>query len=141
MIKRKSPGKIFFGWWTVAVTGILTGLGMGLYTYGVSALFKPIASELNFSRATTAVATGIGRLEGGIEGPISGWLVDRFGPRYVIFVGICIAAAGLIAMNFITSLWAYYLVWGFNTALQLADSRSHRCLCSSEVQLGGYGFE
>ena len=69
MIKRKSPSRIFFGWWSVVVTGILTGLGMGLYAYGASALFKPIASELNFTRAKTAVATGIGKLEGGIEPP------------------------------------------------------------------------
>ncbi len=122
LIKRSSYQKIFFGWWMVIVTGILSGLGHAFYSYGFSALFKPLSSELHFNRATTSVAAGIGRLEGGIEAPLTGWLVDRFGPRWVIFVGICITAVGLFLMNFINSLWAYYLVWGLiaGTGINLA---------------------
>jgi hypothetical protein len=44
--KRKHSPKVFFGWWIVLVTGILSGLGHGLYSYGMSALFKPISAEL-----------------------------------------------------------------------------------------------
>jgi cyanate permease len=112
LIKNSSHGKIFFGWWTVLVTGILSGLGYGFYTYGVSALFKPISLELNFNRATTSIATGIGRMEGGIEAPLSGWLVDKFGPRLVMFFGLVVAAAGLILMSLINSPLSYFLVWG-----------------------------
>ncbi|MFC1847569.1 MFS transporter [Chloroflexota bacterium] len=122
MVKSRSYSKIFFGWRTVIITGILSGLGHGFYGLGVSALFKPVASELNFSRASTSVAAGIGRLEGSIEAPLTGWLVDKYGPRWVIFAGICIAATGLPLMYFINSLWAYYLVWGLimGTGINLA---------------------
>ncbi len=112
MIKRRSYRKIFFGWWTVIASGIISGLGHGFTSYGFSALFKPLAAELNFNRAVTSVAAGIARLEGGLEAPLTGWLVDRFGPRWVIFTGVCIAAAGILLMNIVNSLWAYYLVWG-----------------------------
>jgi hypothetical protein len=40
---------IFFGWWAVLVTGIISGLGMGFYVYGISALFKPIALDLGLT--------------------------------------------------------------------------------------------
>ncbi|MFC1954869.1 MFS transporter, partial [Chloroflexota bacterium] len=53
--------------------------------------------------------------EGGLEAPLTGWFVDKYGPRWVIFIGICIAASGLLLMNFVNSLLAYYLVWGFIT--------------------------
>ncbi len=112
LIKRRRFPKIFFGWWTVLAGCILALWGHGYHTYGFSALFKPIASELGFSRAATSVAAGIGRLEGGFEAPLSGWLTDRFGPRWIVLFGIFLIGLGLILMNFIDSLWAFYVVWG-----------------------------
>jgi len=112
MIQAKSKSRIFFGWWIVLVTGILSGLGLGFYIYGFSALFKPIASELGFSRAITSVAAGIGIMVGSLSAPLTGWIVDKFGPRWVTFAGVLIIGIGLTIMNFIISVWGYYLVWG-----------------------------
>ncbi len=112
MIKREKFPKIFFGWWTVLAGGILALWGYGYQAYGISALFKPIASELGFSRTTTSVAASIGRFEGGVEAPVVGWMTDRFGPRWIVFCGIFIIGLALVLMYFINSLWAYYVVWG-----------------------------
>ena len=93
--------------------------------YGFSALFKPLSSELGFSRAVTSVAAGFGRFGGGVTAPLTGWLSDRFGPRWIILFGVSLFSLGLILMNFINSLWAFYAVWGvmvatgLNTALGL----------------------
>ncbi|MFH1381756.1 MAG: MFS transporter [Chloroflexota bacterium] len=111
MIKKKSGG-IFFGWWTVLAGGFLALWGWGYYLSGMSALFKPIASELGLSRAVTSVATGIGRFGGGVEAPIAGWVTDKFGPRWVITFGAFLAGLGLVIMYFIQSVWAYYIAWG-----------------------------
>ena len=112
LVKRiRSPG-IFFGWWTVLAGGILALWGYGYQAYGISALFKPISSELGFSRTATSVAASIGRFEGGFEAPIVGWVTDRFGPRWVVFGGAGVIGLALCLMYYINSLWAYYLVWG-----------------------------
>jgi MFS family permease len=112
--------RIFFGWWTVLVTGIVSGLGLGFYQYGISVFFKDISSELGLSRAITSLAAGIGQLGGGILAPVSGWLCDRFGPKWVTFTGICIAVTGLVLMKFINSEWAYFVTWGVITGLGLS---------------------
>lgn len=80
--------------------------------WGLSALFKPISEELGFSRAATSVVQSIGRFEGGIEGPLLGWMSDKFGPRWIMFSGVIVFGIALILMNYIHALWAYYLVWG-----------------------------
>ncbi|MFC2011351.1 hypothetical protein ACFLUR_03570 [Chloroflexota bacterium] len=64
------------------------------------------------TRAAASLAAGVGRLEGNIEAPLTGWLSDKFGPRWPIFIGTCIMATGLALMYFINSLWAYIAVWG-----------------------------
>ena len=117
MVNRRGYPKIFPGWWTVLVTGITSGLGLGFSSYGMSAMFKPIASDLGLNRAAASLATGVARLQGGLEAPITGWLSDRFGPRWVIIVGLCVICTGLVLMNFINSPWAYYLTWGLTIGI------------------------
>lgn len=60
---------IYFGWWTVIVTGLVSGIGHGFYMYGLSIFFKDIAAELSLSRALTSLASGLGKLEGGLVSP------------------------------------------------------------------------
>ncbi|MFC1954247.1 MFS transporter [Chloroflexota bacterium] len=98
--------------------------GAGYQVYGISALFKPIASELGFSRAQMSVPSSISRLEGGLESPLAGWITDRFGPRWIIIAGIFIIGLSLILMNYVESLWAVYIVWGvvLGTGFNIASS-------------------
>jgi len=112
LIKRRKFPKIFFGWWTVIAGGFLALWGHGFHTYGFSALFKHISEDLHFDRAVTSVAAGIGRFEGGFEAPITGWITDRFGPRWIVLLGVSLISISLILMRFIDSLWAFYAVWG-----------------------------
>ena len=112
MIKKRRSPKIFFGWWTVLVGTWLNFWGSAYSVYAFSALFKPISSELGFSRAATSVASSLSRLEGGLLGPLTGWLSDKFGPKWVVIFGISFFSLGLIMMNYIGPLWSFYLVWG-----------------------------
>ncbi len=122
LIKRRRSPKIFFGWSTVIASGILGLWAYGFHGWGFTAFFKPIASELGFSRAVASVPTGIGRLEGGLEAPLAGWCTDKFGPRWIITSGVLIFGLSLILMNFIDSLWGFYIVWGvmLGTGLNIA---------------------
>jgi len=115
LVERRRFPHIFFGWWTVLTGSFLCLWGFGYYYTGMSALFKPIASELGLSRAVTSVAASIGRFEGGFEALLTGGLTDKFGPRWIIISGVFLIGLGLILMNFVNSLWAYYVVWGVVT--------------------------
>ena len=103
VVKKRGFHNIFFGWWTAITAGTLQGLTMGLSMTGISAFFKPIAEELELSRAVASLAGGLSRLGGSFEAPISGFLVDKFGPRQVMLIGIIFFALGLISMSLINS--------------------------------------
>jgi len=110
--KQGTKPRLFVGWWSVIFIGVISGLGHGFNTYGISVFFKNIAGELGLDRAATSWAPGIGRLEGGVTSPLVGWLSDKFGPRWVVVTGIFITGAGMILMNFVTEVWQYYVAWG-----------------------------
>jgi len=96
--------------------GITSGLGSGFIFLGVSALFKPISAELNLSRAVNSVATSMARLGGGVQAPITGVLVDRFGPKWLVVIGSILVIIGLVWMYFVNSVWTYYIAWGIVVA-------------------------
>jgi len=104
--------KIFIGWGLVATGSFLNFWGVGYHLYGLSAIFKPLSTELGMSRAATSVASSIGRIGGSFEGVLAGWLTDKFGPRRVIYVGICLFSLGMMLMHFVNSQWGFYVVWG-----------------------------
>ncbi|MFC2011245.1 MFS transporter [Chloroflexota bacterium] len=112
MIKSTRFSKIFFGWWTVLTSGFLMLWQGGFQAWGFSAFFKPIALELNLSRAVASTAASIGSFGGGFAGPMLGWATDRYGPRMIILSGIFLWGLGMVLMYFINSLWTFLLVWG-----------------------------
>jgi MFS family permease len=130
VIKKKGLLHIYTGWWMVTISAVMTGTGVGFVGQGISVFFKPLAAELGLSRAATSLATGLGRLQGGLEGPLAGWMSDRYGPRWVIVSGLCFLIAGLVLMNYIGSPWQYYVFWGVmigigqNLALTIAIDKA-----------------
>jgi len=79
----KGPTNIFYGWWIVAVGFILDALKQGTFTLGFATYFLPIQRELGLTRTATSFAFTLGRLEGGLQGPIIGYLIDHLGPRVI----------------------------------------------------------
>src|SRR5204863_6254125 len=54
--------------------------------------------EFGWSRAETSVAYSTSQLVGGVTSPLVGTLVDRFGPRRLLFFG-----GGLLVLSLIAS--------------------------------------
>ena len=119
-------GPIFYGWWIVIACWIITIYGSGIFFYGFSVFFQPIVTEFGWSRAVTSGAFALSQAEGFVEGPIIGPLVDRFGPRRLMFVGITMVSVGFMALSLIDGLLAFYVVYvvllavGFNTGFFIA---------------------
>ena len=118
--------RVFYGWWIVLACWAVTLYGGGAFFFGFSAFFKPISEEFGWSRALTAGAISLSQAEGFIEGPIVGPLVDRFGPRKLMLLGICMVTLGFLALSLVDTLVFFYLVYvvllaiGFNTGFFVA---------------------
>lgn len=94
---------VFYGWWIVAAAFILHGLSGGLFFHAFGAYFVYLQAEFGWSRTLIAGAFSLSRLESGFLGPLQGWLINRFGSRAVVQVGLLLFGLGLILFTRIDS--------------------------------------
>jgi OFA family oxalate/formate antiporter-like MFS transporter len=73
--------------WTQLVIGIICMVMIANYQYGWTLFVGPIDSKYHWGRASIQVAFTIFVLLETWLVPVEGWLVDRFGPRWVVVVG------------------------------------------------------
>jgi MFS family permease len=103
---------VYYGYWVLLGAFLLHFLDSGLYFYGFSVFYTPIMEEFGWSAAVVAGAISFSRLEGGIEGPLVGYLIKRFGPRKIITIGVILTGLGYMAMIYVDSPFMLYLVYG-----------------------------
>ncbi len=103
---------VYYGYWVLLGAFLLHFLDSGLYFYGFSVFYTPIREEFGWSAAVVAGAISFSRLEGGIEGPLVGYLIKRFGPRKIITIGVILTGLGYMAMIYVDSPFMLYLVYG-----------------------------
>ena len=70
-----------------------------------------LQTEFGWSKAWVAGAFALTRVESGILGPLQGWLVDRYGPRALLTVGIVIFGIGFLLFSQIQSLLMFYVTF------------------------------
>jgi MFS family permease len=110
-LTRRLTG-MFYGWWMVALGCSIRMLGGGFHLYGFTIFFLPITQELGLSRAATSAVFALARAEGAIEGPLAGYLIDRFGPRPMMLAGVVLSGLGYMLLAGVESyagLLAVYL--------------------------------
>ncbi|MFC1934675.1 MFS transporter, partial [Chloroflexota bacterium] len=82
--------------------------GGGVTFYGFTAIFEPIANELGWSYTHISLAASLRGMETGLLAPLVGILIDRWGPRRIVFVGAIFAATGLFLLSRSMSLCMFY---------------------------------
>src|ERR1051325_6956578 len=91
--------RLFYGWRMIAVGSALRVLGGGLYYYGFSVFFLPLSQDLGLNRAATSLVFSLARAQGALEGPVAGYFMDRYGPRPLIIMAICLTGIGHMILS------------------------------------------
>ena len=97
---KKGLGKVFYGWWIVAASVVIDALKHGTFNRGISFYVLPVSKELGVGVAAISFADMLGRLAGGILGPLAGYCTDRFGPRAMLVFGGVTSGLGFALLAF-----------------------------------------
>jgi MFS family permease len=123
-------GRLFYGWWIVIIGCIQDAVKGGTFNTGITLYFLPILTELHLSRAAMSLPFSLAKLEAALEGPLVGYLIDRFDPRIMMVLGTALAGLGFVLLAFTHSYLSFLLVFmglltlgfqaGFNQASMAA---------------------
>ena len=99
-----------------AVTAFLALFAIvGMALYGLPRFYPFFVQELGWSRQQVTSGNAYSKIAIAIAfGFIAGRLVDRFGPRRLMLVGIVMAGLALVGLSYATSLGVFYLFFAFN---------------------------
>ncbi|PKB63909.1 MAG: hypothetical protein BZY80_04915 [SAR202 cluster bacterium Io17-Chloro-G2] len=104
-------GRVFYGWWIVAVASLQGMFGNGSISNGFPIFFEPIRRDLGIGYASMSLVFSLARAEGGMGGPLIGWTADKFGTRPLVLFGGLTAGIGMILLSRADSYWQLVLIF------------------------------
>ena len=101
--------KIFYGYWVLfAGTMVMMLLGIaGLHGLGV--FFSALQRDYNWSSGLLSGAFALSRAESSFLGPIEGFLVDKFGTRKMVILGMSIMVFGFLLLSTVDGITDFYI--------------------------------
>lgn len=88
---------------------------VGISLWGLPFYYDFMVQQFGWTRAQVTSGNALSKLVvGPIFGFLAGWVVDRFGPRRLMMVGILMAGIALVGLGSISSLGMFYFFYLFN---------------------------
>jgi len=114
----RPPRPIFFGWYIVAGGLLIEAFGYGC-RYSFSVFFPTLIDQFGWPRDMTASILSTHLLFYGLTAPLTGYLVDRIGPRKTMLGGTALLAGGLILSRWGAAPWHFFFTYGVLTGAGL----------------------
>ena len=103
---------VFYGWWIVGTSALITAVCGVPFFMGMTAWFVVLREDYpSWSVGAIAWAFAFTRIEGGLMGPLEGFLIDRLGSRRMVLIGLLVLGSGFLLFSQIDSLWQLYIAF------------------------------
>jgi sugar phosphate permease len=107
-VSGRRERRLFYGWLIVgagmamqAMINLLLGSAFGSYV-------AVLRQDYGWSKTVFAGAYAMQQIESGLLGPLQGTLIDRFGPRATMRVGVALFGLGFIVFSQMNSIATFY---------------------------------
>ncbi len=104
---------VFYGWWLVGISGFVMVITTVPLFHAMSVWAVALEREFGWNRTQLGFALTFTRVEGGLMGPIEGYLTDKVGTRRMVFIGMIILGGAFIFFGQVQNLWMFYLAYIF----------------------------
>src|SRR5215469_3883874 len=98
-------------WLTLGGAFAAFAVGAGIM-HSYTVFLVAFIEEFRWSRAETSIAYSVSQLVAGGSSPLVGGLVDRLGPRRLLWLGGSLLVLGLLGSAFITAIWQIVVLYG-----------------------------
>ena len=86
---------------------------VGFMFYGLPFFYDYWVEDFGWSHATVTSGNAVGKIVMGLFAFVAGWIIDKFGPRRVMLVGVLLGGGAVHGLSTVTatSLWQFYFFY------------------------------
>ena len=103
--------------WVVLASTTFVLLTAGGVRAAIGVFIKPLEAEFGWSRTALSFAVAVSIALYGLTGPIVGRLADRWGPRWVLAIGVALVGIGTMLGAAVTQFWQFFVAVGLIAAV------------------------
>ena len=96
MLSNAAQNVRFRSWYIIALMLGPRAGGTGTYIFGSTLFVLPLEDDLGMTRSMSALLFASGSMVAGLTAPVSGALMDRYGPRWVLMASVLLSALGYL---------------------------------------------
>jgi sugar phosphate permease len=111
-----APGRLHYAWVVLGATTFVL-LTAGGVRAAIGVFIKPLEAEFGWSRTALSSAVAVSIALYGLTGPVVGRLADRWGPRWVLVIGVTLVGIGTMLGAAVTHFWQFFVAVGLIAAI------------------------
>ena len=97
-VTRRMRG-MFYGWFMAGLGAIIMALGTAPLFTGLPIWNPVLRNAFGWTPGQMSWAYAFTQIEGGFLGPVQGILIDKLGPRRMVFIGLVILGSGFVLFS------------------------------------------
>lgn len=111
---------IYYGWYIVVITGFVMTVATVPMFHAMTLWAVALENQFGWKRGALSMALTLTRVEGGLMGPIEGYLTDKLGGRKMVLIGFIILGFGFLCFSQIgASIWPIAPLYMFYIAFMV----------------------
>ena len=112
--------RLYYGWYIVIATGFVMTIATVPMFHAMTLWSVALVNHFKWQRGDLSLALSLTRIEGGLMGPVEGYLTDKLGGRKMVFIGFIILGFGFIVFSQIEAgIWPVGPLYMFYAAYML----------------------
>ena len=104
--------RAFYGWRIVGVCFLTHFIGTGFIFYSYGVFFRPLQDLFGWTRLQVGAGLYVISIMTAVFSPPVARLIDRWGIRRTMLLGVTVLSAGFVSLHFVRTLGQYYAVMG-----------------------------
>ncbi len=107
--RLKTP--FFYGWLILGICFLATFAATGVSQVVLGGIQIFVTEDTGWKKSTISLAVTAGTWSSGLLSPLIGRLADRHGPRWLMPVGIIVAAVAFFSLAGVDALWQFFAAY------------------------------
>ena len=109
LLNRRLNTPFYYGWLVLGLSGIGAFVATAVAGVVLGGVQSYILEDTNWPRTSIGLASSCGVWMSGVFAPFAGRLADRYGPRWLMPVGVIVLGLSMVTIGGVHAAWQFFL--------------------------------